>query len=351
MVVLKAVLRSNEYTLVEASSGEEALRQLMEKDFALILLDVQMPGLGGFETAMLIKKREKSQFVPIIFITACYGDEQSALEGYRVGAVDYIIKPFNPESLKAKVAYFAEYYKKNRKSQQQYELELETQKVIEVVSHDLKNPLAAIQLNLQSIRRSSPNPDAQSFEVPLRKVDAIERSTKQMQRLIEDLLDLAKIEGSEVHLDKELLKIKDLISDVILGMEPHAEQKKIRLIDAISEDCCMVECDPERIRQVITNLISNAIKFSNNNGDIIISASLDKTFIRLKIQDQGVGIDSDNLLHVFDRFWQAKDQAKQGTGLGLSISKWIIEAHHGKIWVESKIGAGSTFIIELPRHQ
>lgn len=348
LLALHAVLDCEEYNLVEASSGEDALRQLLDRDFALILMDVQMPGLSGFETAMLIKKREKSEFIPIIFITASQTDEMSQGEGYRIGGFDYIMKPFNPAALKAKVDFFASFYKKHRKSQQQLELEREVHKVIEIVSHDLKNPLSAIKLNVELLKRHLQNGDVEKILATLeKKLNAMEKSTSQMRRLIEDILDLAKFEGSQVHLDPRPWNVHELVNEVSDQLTAQTEEKNTQVINHVPHDCT-VDCDRERISQVFSNLISNAIKHSPINSTIrVVGTKIDGHY-KFEVIDDGPGIARENLAHVFDRFWQGNAHSKQGTGLGLSISRWIVEAHGGHIWAESTLGKGSNFAFQIP---
>lgn len=350
LLALHAVLDSGNYNLVDASSGEEALKHLLNMDFALILMDVQMPGLNGLETAMMIKKREKSQFIPIIFITASQTDEMSVGEGYRIGGFDYIMKPFNPESLRAKVEFFAAFYKKHRKSQQQLELEREVHKVIEIVSHDLKNPLSAIKLNVELLRKQLLSGDTEKVLTNLpKKLAAMEKSTVQMRKLIEDILDLAKFEGSQVHLDTKPWNVHELVQEVLEALHPQTEEKQSHIFNEVPVDC-MVDCDRERLSQVFSNLISNAIKHSPPKSNIrITSTSLDGHF-KFEVIDDGPGIAAEHLVHVFDRFWQGNHSTtRKGTGLGLSISRWIVEAHGGQIWAESTLGKGTNFTFQIPK--
>lgn len=349
LLALHAVLDCEDFNLVDAASGEEALRHLMDNDFALILMDVQMPGLSGFETAMLIKKRERSEFVPIIFITASQTDEISAGESYKVGGFDYIMKPFNPAALRAKVGFFASYYKKNRKSQQQLELEQEVHKVIEIVSHDLKNPLSSMKLNIGLLKKQlSAGEHERIINTLDKKLVAMEKSSLQMQHLIEDILDLAKFEGSQVKLDHKPWNVCALVTEVIEALTPHLEEKNITIKNIVPEHCT-VDCDRERISQVFFNLIGNAIKHSPNGATITIMGTELPNHLKFEVIDDGPGIARENLKHVFDRFWQGDTQSKVGTGLGLSISRWIVEAHGGHIWAESTLGKGSNFAFELPR--
>lgn len=350
LLALHAVLKSEEYNLVDASSGDTALKHLMDRDFALIIMDVQMPGLSGFETAMLIKKRQRSEFVPIIFVTASVMTEMGAEQGYRVGAVDYIMKPFNPEALRAKAKFFAQYFEKHQKSMQQLELEKEFHQIIEVVSHDLKNPLGAIRLNVQVLERELGSASFDQLKESLRKkIDKINRSTGQMQSLIENLLDLSKFEGSKIHLEKEEVNIRKLVEEVVDILSIQADAKGIKIKNLIADGCTHLLCDHDRILQVFSNIIGNAIKFTPNNGKITISCSTKDGNVVFSIADTGAGIEPENLHHIFDKFWQAKSTAKKGTGLGLSIAKWIVEAHDGKIWATSEIGKGSNFCFRLPQ--
>lgn len=349
LLALHAVLDNcNDYNLVDASCGEEALKHLLDQDFALILMDVQMPGLSGFETAMLIKKRERSEFVPIIFITASQTDEISAGEGFKVGGFDYIMKPFNPAALRAKVSFFASYYKKNRKSQQQLELEQEVHKVIEIVSHDLKNPLSSMKLNIGLLKKQMAAGEHDRILSTLeKKLTIMEKSSQQMQHLIEDILDLAKFEGSQVHLDHKPWNVCQLINEVIDAVTPHLEEKDISIKNIVPIECT-VDCDRERISQVFFNLIGNAIKHSPAGSAITIVGTHLQDHFKFEVIDDGPGIARENLKHVFDRFWQGNTHSKVGSGLGLSISRWIVEAHGGHIWAESTLGKGSNFAFELP---
>lgn len=351
LLALNAILRSPDYNLIDVPSGEAALKELLDRDFALIVMDVQMPGLSGFETAMLIKKRERSEFIPIIFVTASFMDEHSAGEGYKIGAVDYIIKPYNPDALKAKVKFFADYYRNNKKSQHQFELEREIQKVIEVVSHDLKNPLGSIKLNINLLQRLLTSGDSEkTLDILKNLLPKMFNAANHMQGLIDDLLDLAKMEGSQLQLEKNPVNMKSLLNEVVEILQPHADQKNIDINFQLQNNF-MVNCDEERIKQVFSNLIGNAIKFSPNNGIISIAVFFKNQELTFKVQDNGPGIEQEDLPHLFERFWQSKNNSHKGTGIGLSITKWIVEAHGGKIWADSIPGKGTTFSFNLQQVQ
>jgi signal transduction histidine kinase len=348
IIAIHAVLNSPNYTLVEARSGEEALKQLLDKDFALILMDVQMPGLSGFETAMLIKKRKRSECIPIIFITASVTEESASDEGYRIGGIDFIFKPFKPEALRAKVEFFASFYRANKKSQKQLELEKELHQVIEVVSHDLKNPLGSIKINHQLLSKTMESGDKEKvYDLLKKKLPVLNNATRSMQTLIEDLLDLAKFEGAQVALEKNPHSLNEIAEEVIEILLPYAESQGLKIINNLEKNLIAI-CDKERIKQVFANLISNAIKFSETGGQVIVDGKHSNSKIVVTVTDTGVGIDPKDMPHIFERYWQANPIGKKGSGLGLSITKWIIEAHKGKIWLESSLGKGSTFHFEIP---
>jgi PAS domain S-box-containing protein len=614
LTALEAVLSNPEYRLVKATSGEEALRHLLHEEFAAILLDVQMPGIDGFETAMLIKKREKSEEIPILFITAIHKDELYSKKGYEIGGVDYIFKPFDPNTLRSKVAIFVNLYKKTHLLQRRTEellanhardqqrklaeMELETQarfellaeaipqivftcdpdgkvdyynhrwyeftgltpseshhgdwhffvhprerelvsaewqkshlasdefqseyrmkgrdgtyhwfltrassvrnsegkvlkwfgtstdieeqkrneerlqvaldaaymatwelnvktgriarsknhhrlfglpaspphwslddflgmihpddrvqvekgirgavknddsysaefrtlwpdgsvhwlasrgkvladeegvserisgavididilkrtearlqeavkareEILAVVSHDLKNPISAIQLSASLAQRLEPGAPMQSAGKQLAR---IQTSADKANRLIHNLLDLAQIDAGHFHINKKEGDYRELVREEIEMLQPLAEERQVRLEAKLPARPCPISFDRERMHQVISNLVGNALKFTTPGGCVEVELGLptaSKT-VKLTVRDTGVGIDPSALAHLFDRFWQVRRGDRHGTGLGLFIARGIIEAHGGRIEVQSRIGDGSTFSFELP---
>lgn len=611
LLALQSVLTSPDYELVSASSGFEALTHLLHREFALILMDVQMPGMDGIETAALIRKREKTKSVPIIFVTAIYQELRHIHRGYESGAVDYLLKPYDPTILKSKVAVFADLYRQKQEIKRQSEMlaheqaersraeamrrhfqdvidrldhsiiweasasklqfrfvsaravdllgyphrqwfeetdflekhippedlptfrkmleaaretgkdqrcehrivrsdgtvlwfhtgvqiepkqtfrglsveitslktaeaelrirekkfrsvvdsnmighifgnlegkildanncfleligysrqdlsqekinwekltppefahldqravkelretgvctpfekdyiakdgtrvpvmlgaalleESETEfvcfvldltekkraesekeravrareEILEIVSHDLKNPLGAILMNASLLFRRLPaDPDIR----PVRKqLEVIQRSADRMKRLIEDLLDLAKVEAGRLPIEPKPIAVAPLVSAAVEMLEPSATQKQIQIEEAVQAMGDGVYCDRERVLQVFSNLIGNAVKFTPERGKVIVRAEAKNDEVQFEVIDTGSGIAEDQLPYIFDRYWQASRRDKNSTGLGLSISKGIIEAHGGRIWAESKPGIGSKFTFVLPR--
>jgi PAS domain S-box-containing protein len=217
--------------------------------------------------------------------------------------------------------------------------------VLSIVSHDLKNPLAFISLKTELLTRSK--------ELSIEKVNdfskGIMKATKQMQILIQDLLDFAKLESGTMTLDVQSHDVNSLISPLIDITTTQATDKKILFDVKIDPEIQSIRCDDNRIRQVISNLIGNAIKFTKNGGAILLELKKDDSNVLFIISDNGPGICPEDLEKIFERFWQSRDTRKMGSGLGLSICRYIVEAHGGKIWAESKIGEGSKFYFSLPQ--
>ena len=377
LLALEAILEPLGHQVVRAHSGQEALKQLLSSDFAAILMDVQMPLLDGFKTAALIKEREKSRHIPIIFITAISRDNNHVWKGYEHGCVDYLLKPVDPHILRSKISVFVELYLKGEEVKRQgellrlnerealerqrlYELERQARKeaeatigaredVLEIVSHDLKSPLHAIFASTALLSRHLPPGD--HGERVERYVSAIERAAERMNRLISDLLDLTRIEGSRLVIDPQLHEVAPLLTQMVDMLQPIAAQKKQRLAAAVHEpsdgESLRVYCDKERIYQALTNLVGNALKFAPEGSSVRVTASAQREAVRFIVEDEGPGIREEELPHLFDRYWQADPKNRHGSGLGLAIAKGIVAAHSGRIWVESTLGRGSSFHIEL----
>jgi PAS domain S-box-containing protein len=617
LLALEAVLASPGYRLVQAQSGKEALRALLQEEFALILLDVQMPEMDGFEAATLIRKREASKHIPIIFVTAIHQELSHILRGYEAGAVDYILKPIDPLVLKSKVAIFADLYRQKQENERKSQLLLREQaergkldamrrhltdvidrldhsivweastrdmkfafvskraeqilgypwkswferaglflervhpedrplvqgmlertasketdercehrmidqsgktlwfhtgvqfeprsiqrdsptfrglsveitplktaeeelrtreakfrsvvdsnmighffrnldgeiheaneyflsmlgfsqkevqartlnehertppefrnqdqsaaaelvesgvctsyekeliakdgrrvpvmigsamlegsksecvsfvmdltekrqeeevksrelrareEILEIVSHDLKNPLGAILMNASLLFRRLPSePEAAGMRKTLL---GIQKAADRMKRLIEDLLDIAKLEAGKLPIQKKPCHLVPLLEHVIQGAEPSASAKSIELKISIPDSAIEVDCDLERIDQVFANLIGNAIKYSPKGGVIEIRARLEEREVIFEVIDSGSGIAPEDQSRVFEKFWGRHTFGTKDSGLGLYISKAIIQAHGGRIWLESKPGLGSKFSFSLPR--
>jgi signal transduction histidine kinase len=221
------------------------------------------------------------------------------------------------------------------------------EQVMAVVSHDLKNPLATIQLAVDFLLEEIV-PDDAAHEHEREQLHAIHRSAQRMYRLVHDLLDVTEIEAGQLPVARTSLGVHVLVTDALELLRPLANSKRIALVTELSPALPPVEADRERVLQVFSNLGGNAIKFTPQGGRVEIGASLREAMVEFTVRDSGPGIASEDLPHVFDRFWQADRTARNGAGLGLAIAKGIVEAHSGGIRVESELGGGTSFLFTLP---
>ena len=384
LLSIETILEREDYTIVKAGSGRAALKILLQQhDFTLILMDVQMPDMNGFETASLIYEREKLRHIPIIFITAHNQGEERMYEGYKMGGVDFIYKPINPELLRYKVSVFAELYQKthqllnheqkllsaNRKLEKDVEerrlteekIRLLNQQLVEnnfqlkntieeldrfayVASHDLQEPLRKILVFSDKIQTKYR--DAVDKELH-RSLEKIVKASERMQSLINDLLRFSRgASGSE---DFVFISLNGLMNEVLADMEIDIEKSAAQIqVDPLPE----VWGIPSQMRQLFQNLISNGIKF-RKAGIVprihIYSQSNGLNHYRIIVQDNGIGFDSKYAEEIFTVFKRLHSYHEfEGSGVGLSICKKIIERHNGMIRAESIPGDGSKFIIDLP---
>jgi signal transduction histidine kinase len=216
--------------------------------------------------------------------------------------------------------------------------------VLAVVAHDLRSPLAGILLNARQLQspRNTPERRAQ------RPGEAIERAAKRMNRLIEDLLDVARMEGGRLDVHRSDLPVEDLVADLLANQHDLAKATSVELCADVATDVPEVLGDRDRLLQALENLVGNALKFTGPGGRVIVGARASEREVTMWVADTGQGIAPEHVEHLFDRFWQVRRTDRRGAGLGLSIVKGIIEAHGGRIWVESEPGRGSTFFFTLP---
>jgi signal transduction histidine kinase len=393
LMSIEAILAPGGYQFIKANSGRQALKVLLtEFDFAIILMDVKMPNLNGFETASLIYEREKLRHIPIIFITANnYGDE-NVFKGYQSGAIDYIFKPFNPDVLRAKVGVLIDLYKKNRllleqekkliainkslerevaeKKNSEEKIKLLNRKLLEnianlesankdlerfafMASHDLQEPLRKIRMfsdRLLTKSKNIPEDDA-------KMVNRIQQAAERMQVLIVDILSFSKVsndKSSFVESDLNVV-IKDVLTD--LEDEINANNATVSIQPLPS-----LHVRPTLMRPLFQNLISNALKYRKKDEGVNIDirsevsfgiSERDKNLVnkycRIFIKDNGIGFDQKYAEEIFGMFRRLHHNGEySGTGVGLALCKKIAELHHGFISARSKLNEGSTFIVSFP---
>jgi signal transduction histidine kinase len=403
LLALEAILDEPQHRLVKAHSGKEALKAVLARDFALILLDVAMPDLDGYETAELIRGRARSRQTPIIFLTANDRTEAHVFRGYSVGAVDYIFKPFTPEILRSKVSVFVELYQKREAllrqtvalqrahdqleervrartrelalANQSLSTEVEERRRIEAdrvlllererearaqaeavnrlkdeflatLSHELRTPLNAI-LGWAHLLATGKT-DAAMVD---RALGVIRNNALAQSQLIEDILDVSRIIGGKLRLNIGPVRLNTVLEAALDSVSPAAEAKAIT-IDRRIDEIEAVPGDQDRLQQVVWNLLSNAVKFTPRDGRVVVSLCRSDDEVRLSVEDSGIGISPEFLPYVFDRFSQADGTVTRrhgGLGLGMAIVRHLVELHGGTVCAESPgENQGATFTLVLP---
>ncbi len=361
--VMLAELKQN---IVCVRSGKEALRRLLREDFAAILLDVNMPGMDGFETAALIRQRQRCETTPIIFVSAINDTLTHISRGYSLGAVDYILTPVVPDILRAKIAVFVDLFKKTEQIKRQAEereslireqaiaehARVEAERASEakdrflaMLSHELRTPLTPVLASVFMLEREDNVPKVMHESLQL-----IRRNVELEARLIDDLLDLTRISKGKVQLSFEIVDAHTLLRNALEICQFEIEQKKLELRSEFAATKVYLQADPARLQQIFWNLIKNAVKFTPHGGKLRIRTTNngDGQF-RLEVEDSGCGIDPGVLPRIFHAFEQAGRTQLGGLGLGLAISKALVEAHHGSISAESQgRDSGATFIALFP---
>jgi len=390
LAALEAILGDLDENLVRARSGREAVRCLLKQDFAVILLDVRMPEMDGFETALLIRERQRSTYTPIIFLTAAHRDETHVARGYSLGGVDYILKPFEPEILRSKVAVFVELARKTEIVRRQSELlraiekgehekeladtraahlkdlegknrELELgrrileEKVRElaranedleqfayVASHDLQEPLRMVSMYVQLLARRQKgklDKDSEDF------IAFAHEGATRMQSLIHSLLDYARVGAGGAPFEEVAC---ETVFDQVMRNLQVARQESGAVVTR--DPLPVVRGDAIQLATLLQNLIGNAIKFRGEEAPTIhVAAERSGPEWLFSVRDNGIGIEPRFLERVFVIFQRLHTrESYPGTGIGLSICKKIVERHGGRIWVESQPGRGATFRFTMP---
>ena len=345
LLALEGVLKPLGARLVKARSGEDALLHLLRETFAVILLDVQMPRLDGLQTAELIKQREQTRHIPIIFITALSRETAYIFKGYEQGAVDYLLKPIDPEILRAKVRVFCDLFVRGEMIRMR-SVESDAKDVfLADVIHELKTPLAAAKAQAQLALHQLG--DHRTDATTARSLRLISQQIDRLNRLVGDLLEASRLEAGSVELQTSQFDLSALLEEMRNRMQPLGDRHPIRIN---APEKLPLIADKDRLEQVLANLLSNAIRYSPEGGPIEVDAETTGDGVHIRVRDRGLGIPREHQQLVFERFGRAHGTSFGGLGLGLAISKGIVERHGGRIWVEStgRPGEGSVFHVQLP---
>lgn len=356
--VLITYLAEFGFTILVAQEGEEAIELAQRYRPDIILLDVMMPGIDGFEVCQRLKAFENLTDIPVIFMTAL-SDTVDKLKGFKAGGVDYITKPLQHEEVMARVKTHLtirmlqqQLQNKNvqleRANEQLQELIASKDKFFSIISHDLRNLFQGV---LWSIELIMMNIDTYDKEEIKKWVLTLQSSSEKLYSLVENLLLWSRIQKSKMDYNPRYIDFRDIVEQNLLLFMKNAEKKNIQLISSIKEPV-FIYVDNNIINVVIRNFISNALKFTEEGGSVVISAQQNKKYVTVSIKDTGIGISKENLSKLFriDVTLKAIGTAgEQGTGLGLILCKELIEKSGGSILVESELGKGTTFTFTLPR--
>jgi signal transduction histidine kinase len=408
LVSYETILRSLGQNLVTASSGLEALQRVMQDDFAVILLDVSMPGMDGFETASLIHKHPRFEKTPIVFVTGVHFSDLDRIKGYQSGAIDYVQVPISPEILRSKISVLIELYCQRRelevlnrsladansrlelsntRLQEQRTMELEslnaalrrtndeletanaalhaevaTRQSVEqalkdadrrkdeflaMLAHELRNPLAPIANAVAILRRLSTDDPTIGWTREL-----LGRQTAQLARLVDDLLDVSRVTRGQITLARARVAVGAVVAQALETVQPLIDERSQRLTLDLPEEDLAVDGDLARLTQALGNLLHNAAKYTDPGGNITLSVRREAELIAIRVVDTGVGIEPSAMSNLFDLFFRSSgpdEHAHGGLGIGLALARRLVELHGGTLSAASAgLNCGSEFTMLLP---
>jgi signal transduction histidine kinase len=365
--------------LIKANSAREALDQLLRNEITVVLMDVSMPDIDGFELAEIIRGHPRYQKTAIIFVSAVHLTDLDRLKGYKSGAVDYVSVPVVPDLLRAKVSVFTELYRKTneyerltrelelRVSERTAELEAailsqealarrlreadhRKDEFLALLAHELRNPLASVR-NAASIMRMKEPQDQELMWC--RQV--IERQADQLTRLVDDLLDVSRITQGKIKLRMQTLDLAEVVSCAVETTRSLVEKHHHSLHVRLPDDKVLLHGDLTRLTQVVANLLTNAAKYQNDGGRIELTVQQNDGRVSIRVRDEGIGIAPEMLTQIFELFAQGErslDRAQGGLGIGLSLVKSLVEMHGGNVTAASEgLGKGSEITVHLPCHR
>jgi signal transduction histidine kinase len=376
LLIYETILADLDVNLIKATSARQALRHLLKDTIAIVLVDVSMPEMDGFELAAMIRQHPRFQKTAIIFVSAVHLTDLDRLKGYEVGAVDYLPVPVIPEILRAKVSAFADLFRKtrqlealNRELERRVEertaaLEVSMRRehdarlaaeaaararddFLSVAAHELKTPVTGLRATAQLIIRRLRKGQTDSAEWLSERLSVIDQQSERLARLVEQLLDVSRLDRGALRTERTATDLAALAEKLVAASRARATKHTFVLATVSG---VVADVDPIGIEQVMSNLLDNAIKYSPAGGQIDIEARSDGADrVHLAVRDRGIGIPVEKRADIFERFYRAHDEEhRSGLGLGLYISQQIVESHSGKIAVEFPPDGGTRFIVNLP---
>ncbi len=370
LLVLGTLLEPLAQNVVLAHSGEEALMAMLDQEFAVILMDVNMPTMNGLETASLIRERKKTAHTPIIFITA-YADEMHFARGYSLGAVDYILTPIVPEVLRTKVKVFVDLFLMSAQVRDQAEQRValaheqaarlaaeETSRrlreaderkdeFLAMLSHELRNPMSAIRNATELMKVGNLAPEKMAFAR-----DVIDRQSSLLSHLVDDLLDISRITRGKIELRRQKFDLAQAIQSAVETNRSLIEARHHKIELSVPENEFMLDGDYARTVQIVANLVHNAAKYTAGGGSISVELKEEAGAAVIRVRDSGIGLPAQKLLDIFLPFVQldrGANGSQGGLGVGLTLVKTLVELHGGTVEARSAgPGQGSEFVVSLP---
>jgi signal transduction histidine kinase len=377
LLALEALIKRKDRAVFKALSADEALSLLLQHDFALAIIDVQMPEMNGFELAELMRGTERTRSIPIIFVSAAGRERNYAFTGYESGAVDFLHKPLDTHAVKSKVNVFVELYRQKEAIKEQVfaleqsrrEQEILLQQLqatrgeleqavrmrddfMSIVAHEVRTPLNGLILETQLRKMHLARDNAAAFSLDKMRamVERDERQIKSLIRLIEDMLDVSRIRTGKLSIRPKRFNLTALVQNLLHNFQPQFAAAECTL-SCTAEPVVEGQWDEFRIEQVVSNLLTNALRYGGKNPiDVRVYNTPEHACI--EVQDRGIGISEENQKRIFQQFERVSSKAASaGLGLGLFISEQIVSAHGGTITVNSRLNEGALFRVCLPFHK
>lgn len=358
-VVLSEILgQLNQCEITSVMTGNDALKQILKVDHHLIILDIKLPDIDGYELARILKSNRRTIDIPIIFCSAIFTTEEFIKKGFELGAIDYLLKPVKEEQLLNKINYYISLHEKQTGLIHELMMsnkELEKQNRVKTeflanMSHEIRTPMNGVLGMAQLLQMSSLSSEQEDY------VEILISSGKILLKMINDILDYSKLENGKAKIEQVEFSLKEVVQKVMVSYVSVADRKNLRLSHHINSDIPdSLQGDPIRLQQILNNLLSNALKFTRV-GSIrlnisMLSYSENITNLSLVLSDTGIGIPSQIVDDIFEKFTQADSSTTKafgGTGIGLSITKSLVSIMGGSIRVESRENVGSSFIVNIP---
>jgi signal transduction histidine kinase len=373
LLALEALIRDDGYSVHQATSGDAALALLLEHEFALAILDVQMPGMNGFELAELVRGMARTKHLPIVFVSAAGREPDYVFKGYENGAVDVLYKPLDAFAVKSKVRVFVDLYQQRLELRRQLaaleEARRRTQALVgelqsaqgelqhavqmrdefmSMVVHELRTPLSVLAMEVR-VRQHQLEADNAAFfatENLAKMFDRDQRQVRSLTRLIDDMLDVSQIRHGRLSIRRSRCDLVALVGRVVAEISAQRSEVPVTLQAAC--ETLVGDWDEFRLEQVMVNLLTNALRYGADRP-VAVELTAQAGAVQIRVRDQGEGIAPDDQARVFEPFVRVGDRRRvNGLGLGLYITRQLVEAHGGTIGVESRLGEGSTFTVSLP---